>query len=130
MGPYNHFCQLFKIYCPKGTESVINVIVQYTFLCLPVNWEKICVNIRFHWFNRYRKWIFHLSNIYLSCVPYVASFSGVSFLLPLRYSLKCISSVSCVPYVASFSGLSIFYCTNGILYRLFITYSSALIRLQ
>ena len=42
----------------------------------------------------------------VSCVPYVASFSGLSFLLPLRYSLTCICPVSCVPYVASFSGLS------------------------
>ena len=30
------------------------------------------------------------------------------FLLPLRYSLTCICPVSCVPYVASFSGLSFF----------------------
>ena len=70
----------------------------------------------------------------VSCVSYVASFSGLSifiarsvffkiylscilftlccqflwialFLLPLRYSLKCICPVSCVPFVASFSGL-------------------------
>ena len=74
----------------------------------------------------------------VSCVPYVASFSGLSFLitpwvfsnmylscvlcilccqflwivfflLPLRYSLTFICPVSCVPYVASFSGLSFFY---------------------
>ena len=73
----------------------------------------------------------------VSCVPYVASFSGLSFfiapsvfsniylslclvypmlpvtldctfLLPLRYSLTFIYPVSCVPYVASFSGLSFF----------------------
>ena len=74
-----------------------------------------------------------------SCVPYVASFSGlsvfdypfvlctlccqflliVSFWLPLRLvypmlpvSLDCsflITPSSCVPYVASFSGLSVFY---------------------
>ena len=30
------------------------------------------------------------------------------FSLPLRYSLTCICPVSCVPYVASFSGLSFF----------------------
>ena len=30
------------------------------------------------------------------------------FTLPLRYSLTCICPVSCVPYVASFSGLSLF----------------------
>ena len=45
----------------------------------------------------------------VSCVPYVASFSGLSFsLLPLRYSLTGICPVSCVPYVASFSGLFFF----------------------
>ena len=73
----------------------------------------------------------------VSCVSYVASFSGLSFYitpsvfsnmylscvlctlccqflwivffsLPLRYSLTCICPVSCVPYVASFSGLSFF----------------------
>jgi hypothetical protein len=32
----------------------------------------------------------------------------VLFLLPLRYSLTCICPVSCVLYVASFSGLSFF----------------------
>ena len=53
-----------------------------------------------------------------SCVPYVASFSGLScFWLPLRLvypmlpvSLDCpflITPSSCVPYVASFSGLSV-----------------------
>ena len=53
-----------------------------------------------------------------SCVPYVASFSGLSvFKLPLRLvypmlpvSLDClflITPSSCVPYVTSFSGLSV-----------------------
>ena len=36
-------------------------------------------------------------HIVLSCVPYIASFSGLYFL---------IAPSSCVPYVASFSGLS------------------------
>ena len=80
----------------------------------------------------------------VSCVPYVASFSGFScliapsvfsniylscllctsmlpvsldfpFWLPLRYSLTFICPVSCVPYVASFSGFSFFDCPFGIL---------------
>jgi hypothetical protein len=42
----------------------------------------------------------------VSHVPYVISFSGLSFFLPLRYSLTFICPVSCVPYVASFSKLS------------------------
>jgi hypothetical protein len=42
----------------------------------------------------------------VSCVPYVASFSELSFFSPLRYSLTCICHVFCVSYVASFSGLS------------------------
>jgi hypothetical protein len=46
------------------------------------------------------------SNVYLSCVPYVASSLDCPFWLPLRYSLIYICPVSCVPYVASFSGLS------------------------
>jgi hypothetical protein len=51
----------------------------------------------------------------VSCVPYIASFSGLSFFLPLRYSLTFICPVSCVSYVASFSGLFIFFCPFGIL---------------
>ena len=44
----------------------------------------------------------------VSCVPYVASFSGLSFFSPLRYSLTFICPVSCVHYDASFSRLSFF----------------------
>jgi hypothetical protein len=45
----------------------------------------------------------------VSCVPYIASFSGLPFFsLPLRYSPTFICPVSCVSYVASFSGLFIF----------------------
>ena len=39
----------------------------------------------------------------------------VHFWLPLRYSLTFICPVSCVPYVASFSGLSTFDCPFSIL---------------
>ena len=82
------------------------------------------------------------SNMYLSCVlcTLCASFSGLSFLLPFRYSLTCmlpvsldcpfllpfrysltcICPVSCAPYVASFSGLSIFDFPFGILQHLFV----------
>ena len=50
------------------------------------------------------------SNMYLSCVlcTLCCQFLDSSFLLPLRYSLTFICPVSCVPYVASFSGLSFF----------------------
>jgi hypothetical protein len=44
----------------------------------------------------------------------------VYFWLPLWYSLTCICPVSCVPYVASFSGLYIFDCPFGILWSLFV----------
>jgi hypothetical protein len=44
----------------------------------------------------------------------------VYFWLPLWYSLTFICPVSCVPYVASFSGLYIFDCLFGILWRLFL----------
>ena len=44
----------------------------------------------------------------VSCVTYVASFSGLSIPLLFRYSLTFICPVSCVPYVASFSRLFFF----------------------
>ena len=88
----------------------------------------------------------------VSCVPYVASFSGLSFYitpsvfsnmylscvsvslccqflwivqfldcpLPLRYSLTCICPVSCVPYVASFSGLS-FFITPSVFSNIYLS---------
>ena len=56
----------------------------------------------------------------VSCVPYVASFSGLSFLLPLRYSLTFICPVSCVPYVASFSGLS-FFITPSVFSNMYLS---------
>jgi hypothetical protein len=65
---------------------------------------------------------FVFSNIYfhpVSCVSYVASFSGVSeslFLIaPSIFSNVYFHPVSCVSYVASFSSLSIFACPFGIL---------------
>ena len=39
----------------------------------------------------------------------------VHVLLPFRYSITFICPVSCLPYVASFSGLFMFYCPFGIL---------------
>ena len=42
------------------------------------------------------------------------------FWLPLWYSLTFICPVSCVPYVASFSGLYICDCPFGILWRVFV----------
>ena len=51
----------------------------------------------------------------VSCVLYVASFSRLSFVFSLRYSLTFICPVSCVPYVASFFGVSFFYFPFGIL---------------
>jgi hypothetical protein len=57
----------------------------------------------------------------VSCVPYFASSSGLSFfLLPLGYSLTCICPVSCVPYVASFSGLS-FFITPSVFFNIYLS---------
>jgi hypothetical protein len=42
------------------------------------------------------------------------------FVLPLRYSLTCICPVSCVPYVASFSGLS-FCITPSVLSNMYLS---------
>ena len=53
------------------------------------------------------------SNVYLSCVPYVASFSGLSILIaPLVFSNVYLS---CVFYVASFFWIVYFDCPFGIL---------------
>jgi hypothetical protein len=62
----------------------------------------------------------------MSCVPNVASFSGlVVFTICLVYpmlpvSLDCLHLMSCVPNVASFSGLSILVCPFGFLQRFLI----------
>ena len=42
------------------------------------------------------------------------------FSLPLRYSLTCICPVSCVPYVASFSGLS-FFITPSVFSNIYLS---------
>ena len=42
------------------------------------------------------------------------------FLLPVRYSLTCICPVSCVPYVASFSGLS-FFITRSVFSNIYLS---------
>jgi hypothetical protein len=42
------------------------------------------------------------------------------FTLPLRYSLTFICPVSCVPYVASFSGLS-FYITPSVFSNMYLS---------
>ena len=63
------------------------------------------------------------SNIYLSCV-FCALFCQflwiVFFSLHLRYSLTCICPVSCVPYVASFSGLS-FFITPSVFSNMYLS---------
>ena len=56
----------------------------------------------------------------VSCVPYVASFSGICCLLHLRYSCTFICPVSCVPYVANFSGLS-FFIAPSVFSNLFLS---------
>jgi hypothetical protein len=43
------------------------------------------------------------------------------FLLPLRYSLTFICPVSCVPYVASFSGLSIFFIAPSVFSNVYLS---------
>jgi hypothetical protein len=42
------------------------------------------------------------------------------FSLPIRYSLTCICPVSCVPYVASFSGLS-FFTTPSVFSNMYLS---------
>jgi hypothetical protein len=44
----------------------------------------------------------------------------IFFLLPLGYSLTCICPVSCVPYVASFSGLS-FFITPSVFFNIYLS---------
>ena len=45
---------------------------------------------------------------------------GCTFLLPLRYSLTFICPVSCVPYVASFSGL-LFFITLSVFSNIYLS---------
>jgi hypothetical protein len=45
----------------------------------------------------------------------------VFFLLSLGYSLTCICPVSCVPYVASFSGLSFFFITPWVFSNIYLS---------
>ena len=51
-----------------------------------------------------------LKHVFVLCLvyPMLPVSLDCPFLLPLRYSLTFICPVSCVPYVASFSGLSLF----------------------
>ena len=63
----------------------------------------------------------------VSCVSYVASFSGLSFYItPSVFSnmylscVLCICPVSCVSYVASFSGLS-FYITPSVFSNMYLS---------
>ena len=57
------------------------------------------------------------SNVYFPCVLWTlcCRFSGLFIVIALRYALTFICPVSCVPYVASFTGLSIFDCSFSIL---------------
>jgi hypothetical protein len=58
----------------------------------------------------------------VSCVPYVSSFSGLSILfIDFRYSLTFICPVSCVPYVASFSGLSILFYCPSVFSNVYLS---------
>ena len=54
------------------------------------------------------------SNVYLSCVlcTLCCQFLWIANFLPLRYSLTFICPVSCVPCVASFCGLSFFFAPS------------------
>jgi len=51
------------------------------------------------------------------CYLCLLAYSGVQHILCCVFVLFV---SSCVPYVASFSGVSLFNCPFGILYRLFI----------
>ena len=58
------------------------------------------------------------SNIYLSCVPNVASFSGLFFFI--TPSVFSNIYLSCVPNVASFSGLS-FFITPSVFSNIYLS---------
>jgi hypothetical protein len=125
--------------CPLGILWRVFVLC-LVYLMLPVSLD--CIFLIALWYS--------LTFIFpVSCVPYVASFSGLYIFdcpfgilwrlfvlclvclmlpvsldcicwLPLWYSLTCFCPVSCVPYVASFSGLYICDYPFGILWRLFV----------
>ena len=79
--------------------------------------RNVCVCLRIVMSNTYCVvFLFRLSS---SCAPNVVS--DCPFLLPLRYSLTFICPVSCVPYVASFSGLS-FFVTPSVFSNIYLSY--------
>ena len=63
-----------------------------------------------------------LKHVFVLCLvyPMLPVSLGCTFLLPLRYSLTFICPVSCVPYVASFSGLS-FFITPSVFSNIYLS---------
>ena len=134
---------------PVSLDCPFLLPVRYslTFICLCLVYPMLTVSLDCPFLLPVR---YSLSFICpVSCVPYVASFSGLSFfitrsvfsniylvlclvypmlpvsldcpfLLPVRYSLTFICPVSCVPYVASFSGLS-FFITRSVFSNIYLS---------
>ena len=82
------------------TPSVFSNIYLSCVLCT-LCYQFLCIVLLYYPFGI-------LLHVFVLCLvyPMLPVSLHCPFVLPLRYSLTCICPVSCVPYVASFSGLS------------------------
>ena len=119
-------CVLCTLCCPVSLDCTL--FLDYTFL-LPLRYSLtfICPVSCIPYVASFSGLSFFIapsvfSNMYLSCVlcTLCCQFLDCSFLLPLRYSLTFICPVSCVPYVASFSGLS-FFITPSVFSNIYLS---------
>ena len=108
--PYvTSFSGLYFFIAPSVFSNIYLSCVLYT-LCCQFLWI-----VLFYCPFGILKHVFVLCLVYLCC-----QFLDCSFLLPLRYSLTFICPVSCVPYVASFSGLS-FFITPSVFSNIYLS---------
>ena len=101
---------LYKMYFGVLIFLAFCVVLLFVFLEGSCLIYVICVSLRIVVPNSYC--VVFLLCFSLFCVPYVASFSGLSIIFdcPFCYSLTFIRPASCVPNVASASRLSMFDC--------------------
>jgi len=97
-----------SLYCPFFiAPSVFSNIYLSCVLC-PLCCQFISIALFYCLFG-ILKHVFVLCHVY----PMLAVSLDCPFLLPLQYSLTFFFPVSCVPYVASFSGLSFFIAPSA-----------------
>jgi len=94
--------------------SVFSNIYLSCVLCT-IFWQFLWIVLFYYPFS----FLYHL---FVLCLvyPMLPVFLDCSFSLPLRYSLRFICPVSCEPYVASFSGLS-FFTTPSVFSNIYLS---------